>query len=285
MALVKIIGQWVPYNLGIRWQSERPRTSQGFKSQSDCVSIHLCDGRAKSLISLYLLLGEFPLRISNFISNGYVKEGRYVPVIFTKDRWWLESYLVCVWRHLLLESLLTPRNGCLGKLEPSSQSRWTLSELKKELDKKKEHDLGHHLEAWITQWEWQNIVSLHCLSNSGENSRSVRTLMRRDSGSIRMMLLLKLLILPEHGSVKNLGSVSSALKLKGIEYLTWSDQISSSWRFLNDSIYQGNPRTIATLKAAIKWSLRKNMHVLTITLHTAFNSAFDWTVGIWSMYS
>ena len=59
-----------------------------------------------------------------------------------------------------------------------------------------------------------------CLSSFGESSISVRTLMRKNSGSSKMVPLLTLLMSPWLGSVKSLESVSSAAKLKWNGHLT-----------------------------------------------------------------
>lgn len=55
------------------------------------------------------------------------------------------------------------------------------------------------------------------------SSRSVRTLMRRNRGSIRMMLLLTLLMLRWHGSVKCFGDRLIRRKVK-LEWITHSSE-------------------------------------------------------------
>ena len=75
----------------------------------------------------------------------------------------------------------------------------------------------------ISQWQWQKNVTFQYLSNSEENSKSLRILITYKSGSNRIALLTPL-ILPWHNSMKWLWSVSLASKVK------WNGH-------LNDNIY------------------------------------------------
>ena len=79
--------------------------------------------------------------------------------------------------------------------------------------------------------------------------------MRRNNCSSRMLLLLTLFMLPSYGSLKSLGSISSAINLKWnghVTRLTWTPLPRFlPCGFLKDSIYKSRPCTMAVFKADI----------------------------------
>lgn len=120
---------------------------------------------------------------------------------------------------------------------------------------------------------------------NGERSRSMGTLIKRNSGSSRMGLLLTLLMLPWYGFVKkNCGPSNQPQRGNGIgTLLAWPKApYLFHWGFFKNKIYQDNPRAIAASKATITEKIHmitkeEGSHFINIF---AFNSAFNWTAGI-----
>lgn len=109
----------------------------------------------------------------------------------------------------------------------------------------------------------------------GESLRIMRTLMRKNSGSYRMVCFLTLLMSPWHGSMKSLGSISLAAKLKWnghLTCLTWTQPT----KFSSSGVSSRTISTRATLTPLLHWrqpslrrfkrSPRRYVHMLSTTL-------------------
>lgn len=101
----------------------------------------------------------------------------------------------------------------------------------------------HYLQC-VSQWlKQRNGFS------ERESSRRVCAL-GRNSGSSIMLLLITLLMLPWHTSMKVLRLISFKVKVECAPHLSETPDIFLWW-FLKDNIYQDNARTVADLKTAI----------------------------------
>ena len=119
----------------------------------------------------------------------------------------------------------------------------------------------------------------------------MRILKKRNGGSSKVVLLLKLLILRWHCSIKSLGTVLSAANLKWNRHLTclnWTSHISSSgdlWKTISickilAPLLQWKQQSMR----AFKWSPCRNVLSLWSTIPAAFNIASNWSVDI-NIYS